>query len=191
LLLNDGAREALPAVETALDYAGLYGVDAAILDALLLAAQVAYHCSQPELAHDYMGRALKLAEPSGALRTFADEGSAVRQILQGLMTSEPRASKSYIERLLTIPALFDMQGAAEYPQPPAAISTENFVEALSQRELEVLQLVSVGKTNVEIGDQLHIAKATVKFHLSNIFSKLRATNRTLAVATARAAGLIQ
>ena len=191
LLLNDAALEALPAMETALDYAEFYGVDAAILDALLLIAQVAFHCSKPALARDYMSRALKLAEPSGALRTFADEGSAVRQILEGLLTSDPEASNSYIERLLQIPTLRDMHDATEYPQLSPATSTADFVEALSQRELEVLQLVSVGKTNVEIGDQLYIAKATVKFHLSNIFTKLRATNRTLAVATARAAGLIQ
>ena len=64
------------------------------------------------------------------------------------------------------------------------------IEALSKRELEVLQLLSAGKTNTEIANQLFIAKATVKFHVSNIFSKLHVTNRTLAVATARNSGLI-
>jgi len=64
------------------------------------------------------------------------------------------------------------------------------VEALSKRELEVLRLISVGKTNNEIAGQLFIANATVKFHVSNIFGKLKVTNRTMAVATARNCGLI-
>ena len=64
------------------------------------------------------------------------------------------------------------------------------VEALSNRELEVLQLMTTGQTNIEIAGQLHIAQATVKFHVGNIFSKLNVTNRTLAVATARNSGLI-
>jgi DNA-binding NarL/FixJ family response regulator len=65
------------------------------------------------------------------------------------------------------------------------------LEALSKRELEVLQLICLGKTNNEIAEQLFIAKATVKFHVSNILSKLNVTNRTLAVATARNSGLVR
>ncbi len=191
LLLLDRGVEALPTMATARDYAERHGVGAAVLDALLLSAQVAFYSAQPGLARDCMRGALELAGPSGALRTFADEGGTVRQILEALLPSDAGGVDGYASTLLTVPTLLNTQDTADYPQPTAAVSAKNFVEALSQRELEVLQLVSVGKTNVEIGDQLHIAKATVKFHLSNIFSKLGATNRTLAVATARAAGLIQ
>ena len=50
--------------------------------------------------------------------------------------------------------------------------------SLSKREQEVLQLISQGKTNIEIGEQLYISTRTVKFHVSAIFIKLNVKNRT-------------
>lgn len=50
--------------------------------------------------------------------------------------------------------------------------------SLSNREQEVLQLISQGKTNIEIGKQLYISTRTVKFHVSSIFIKLNVKNRT-------------
>jgi DNA-binding NarL/FixJ family response regulator len=49
---------------------------------------------------------------------------------------------------------------------------------LSERELEVLELVAEGLTNAEITRRLHISLNTVKFHLQNIFQRLNVTNRT-------------
>ena len=64
------------------------------------------------------------------------------------------------------------------------------LDPLSTRELEVLQLMAQGASNVEIADALIIAFATVKRHVSNILSKLQATNRTQAVAYARRLSLL-
>ncbi|MFC0528932.1 response regulator [Phytohabitans kaempferiae] len=63
-------------------------------------------------------------------------------------------------------------------------------EALSPREVEVLRLVARGLSNVEIGRALHIAEATVKTHLLRAFAKLGVSDRTAAVTTAMAEGLI-
>lgn len=52
---------------------------------------------------------------------------------------------------------------------------------LSDREREVLQLVSEGKTNQNIADELCITQSTVKFHVNNIFGKLGVSDRTQAV----------
>lgn len=49
---------------------------------------------------------------------------------------------------------------------------------LSERELEVLELLARGLTNAEIALKLHVSKNTVGFHLKNIFGKLHVTNRT-------------
>jgi DNA-binding NarL/FixJ family response regulator len=51
------------------------------------------------------------------------------------------------------------------------------VEALKEREEEVLRAVAKGMTNAEIGTELHISMSTVKFHLSSLLSKLHARNR--------------
>ena len=49
---------------------------------------------------------------------------------------------------------------------------------LTDRELQVLASLISGKTNREIGKELHITESTVKSHLSFIFAKLRVSNRT-------------
>ena len=54
------------------------------------------------------------------------------------------------------------------------------VEKLSDRELEVLKLVSVGMFNKEIGKKLDISERTVKNHMSSIFKKIECTDRTQA-----------
>jgi DNA-binding NarL/FixJ family response regulator len=61
---------------------------------------------------------------------------------------------------------------------------------LSARELEVLRLVAEGRTNADIGRALHISEATVKTHLLRSFSKLDVSDRTAAVTTAMARGLL-
>jgi DNA-binding NarL/FixJ family response regulator len=62
--------------------------------------------------------------------------------------------------------------------------------SLSSREVEVLALVAKGMTNAEIGQSLHIAEATVKTHLLRTFGKLDVSDRTAAVTTAMALGLL-
>jgi DNA-binding NarL/FixJ family response regulator len=62
--------------------------------------------------------------------------------------------------------------------------------SLSAREVEVLALVAKGMTNAEIGQALHISEATVKTHLLRTFSKLDVSDRTAAVTTAMARGLL-
>jgi DNA-binding NarL/FixJ family response regulator len=71
-------------------------------------------------------------------------------------------------------------------QEPAAA-----VDALTPRELEVLQLLAQGLQNKEIAVRLAIRERTVKFHVSGILSKLGAGNRTEAVAMAAQQGLVK
>ena len=64
-------------------------------------------------------------------------------------------------------------------------------EPLTEREIEVLQLLADGKSNKEIGTKLFISEFTVKGHLHNIFTKLNVLSRTEAIAAASRRGLIQ
>jgi DNA-binding NarL/FixJ family response regulator len=61
---------------------------------------------------------------------------------------------------------------------------------LSPREAEVLRLVAQGLSNAAIGAQLHVSEATVKTHLLRTFAKLDVSDRTAAVTTAMALGII-
>jgi DNA-binding NarL/FixJ family response regulator len=77
---------------------------------------------------------------------------------------------------------------ASSPAPPR--DDAMVIEALTAREIEVLELVSEGLTNKVIAERLGISDQTVKFHLASITGKLGAANRTDAVRRAVRAGLV-
>ena len=74
---------------------------------------------------------------------------------------------------------------AEVPQPAAAGSNSG----LSLREIEVLRLIAAGRSNPQIADELVISINTVQRHVSNIFAKIGAANRTEAAGYATRNGL--
>ncbi|MFL5759672.1 MAG: LuxR C-terminal-related transcriptional regulator [Thermomicrobiales bacterium] len=122
-------------------------------------------------------QALAIGEPGGFVRAFADEGSSVVPLLRHATTRG--AFRDYAQRLLTA-----IEGA-----PEAALAAQgDTIEALSDREVEVLRLVAAGLPNRDIGHHLFITEKTVKKHLSNILGKLQSTNRTQAVDQARRIG---
>ncbi len=60
---------------------------------------------------------------------------------------------------------------------------------LTPREAEVLELVAVGKTNREIGEELYVSEKTASVHVSNILRKLGVTSRVQAAAVAQRVGI--
>ena len=79
------------------------------------------------------------------------------------------------------------QSAAVFAEAAATRAAE---AGLTVKEHEILNLLSTGLTNAEIAKELWVAEQTVKFHLSNVYRKLKVTGRTAAVETARRHGLI-
>ena len=67
---------------------------------------------------------------------------------------------------------------------------ERVIEDLTNREMEVLELLSEGLANKQIALELEISEHTVKFHVSSIYTKLGATNRIEAVTLGARLGLI-
>ena len=83
-------------------------------------------------------------------------------------------------------------GRRHVPPEVAARLAEHLGEDdLTNRELEVLQLIRDGFRNKQIADQLSIAETTVNFHIKNLVSKLGANDRTHAVTIALRRGLLQ
>jgi two-component system nitrate/nitrite response regulator NarL len=78
----------------------------------------------------------------------------------------------------------------EFARVGTEVPPPDSTRSLTPREREVLQLVSKGLTNKEIGAQLHIAENTVKNHLRNILEKLHLQNRAQAAAYAVREGLV-
>ena len=154
-----------------------------------------------------LGKALKLAVPRGYIRGILDldgpmrHGASIERLLLKLIDQPiPDRSRTeplvdYARRLLSI--IQDMrrssvgvegaaEAAADVPPLPRAVgaSAHAYVEALTEREIEVLGLLAQHYSNKEIGAQLVITLATVKRHTTNIFGKLEARNRRDAVARA-------
>jgi LuxR family maltose regulon positive regulatory protein len=134
-----------------------------------------------------LGDALALAQPGGFIRIFVDEGAPMVQLLseaaaQGILSD-------YIGKLL---AAFDAEKRKieDKPDLSPAPPGQTLYEPLSQRELEILQLIAQGLSNRDIGERLFLALDTVKGHNRLIFDKLRVQRRTEAVARARELGLL-
>ena len=127
-------------------------------------------------------QALRLAEPEGYIRIFADEGQSMRQLLSASLSDG--ANPEYIARIMnaTDPAQVDTQ--------PDNNLNQLLIEPLSERELDVLNLMANGRTNQAIADELFIALSTVKKHINNIYGKLNVPNRTQAINRARALGIV-
>ena len=75
-------------------------------------------------------------------------------------------------------------------QLKAKHNSDDLVEELSDREMDVLELLAEGLANKQIAYELNISEHTVKFHVSSIYTKLGVTNRTEAVMMAARYGLI-
>jgi two-component system, NarL family, response regulator LiaR len=73
----------------------------------------------------------------------------------------------------------------------AAVVAPPSTEQLTPRELDVLRLLALGKSNAEIGLELRISEQTVKSHVSHILSKLNLSCRTQAALHAIRIGLVQ
>ena len=158
-------------------------IEIAILKALVL--QTLGSHAQADLA---LTKSLTLAEPSGYVRVFLDEGRPMQLLLaQWLAHASPGPLREYAIRLLS---QFDTEPHTITAAQGKASPAGNLVEPLSQRELEVLHLMALGRTNQEIAQQLIVAPGTVKAHTANIYRKLDIANRTEAVARARQLGIL-
>ncbi len=155
-----------------------------VIEILILQALAQQAHGTVRTALESLERALTLAEPEGYVRLFVDEGDDMAQLLAEAKSQ--RIMSDYTNKLL---AVFE----AEEQKPaddPHQHSNQPLVEPLSERELEVLQLVAQGLSNREISERLFLALDTVKGHNRRIYGKLGVQRRTEAVAKARSLNII-
>ena len=124
-------------------------------------------------------RALRMAEPEGYVRLFADLGLPMARLLQEALSRG--VMPDYVAKLLTA-----IGGDLSISAPTEAA----LPEPLSSREQEILELIAAGLTNHEIAEKLVISSETVKKHASTVYGKLGVRGRTEAVARARALDLL-
>jgi LuxR family maltose regulon positive regulatory protein len=146
------------------------------------------HHQQPQ-ALAALEQALRLAEPEGYIRTFVDESAPMAALLLNLLPTrrqptppEALPSVAYLQKLLNVLHVDSAALVKAASSPPA--------NPLTDREREVLQLITAGMSTKKIAARLVIADSTLKTHLKNIYGKLDAHNRLDAVAKAKALNLI-
>ena len=197
LIARDEPEQALRLLDRLLTVAVQQGRFGSAIEIRSLRALAHAARGDEEGALDALAEAVALAAPQGWLRVFVDEGPPMATLLGRLVARRGRdltaaggVSLEYLSRLGAA-----LQPSVTSPGGRAAGSRSatipGLIEALSERELEVLQLVAAGKANREIADELFVTLDTVKKHTTHILGKLGATNRTEAAARARDLGLIR
>ncbi len=126
-----------------------------------------------------LARALSLAEPEGYVRVFVEQGPVMAHLLRRAATQG--IAPEYASRLL---AEFDLATDSAYPEE------QPLIEPLSEREIDVLRLLETDLTMEEIGQELFVARSTIRSHVKSIYSKLNVHSRREAVRRARALRLL-
>jgi LuxR family maltose regulon positive regulatory protein len=123
-------------------------------------------------------RALKLAEPEGYVRIFADEGPPMAALLRAV--EKQGTSRDYVRRLLAA------MHASDDTTPPG----KGQLESLSERELDVLRLLGTDLNGPAIARELFVSLNTVRTHTKSIYAKLGVNSRRAALRRAHELDLL-
>jgi DNA-binding NarL/FixJ family response regulator len=130
---------------------------------------------------DYMLEAIRSGAAGYVLKdaSWADLTTSVRRALSGDFPMDPDVAARLLQRL-----------ARETPQPPigkaqtGAVPAGRLPDPLTPRELEVLQRLTLGRTNSGIAQDLTISVGTAKIHVQRVIQKLGVSDRTQAAVRA-------
>lgn len=190
--IHSGAeREAIPLLQSALADAQRDRRERRALKLKILLAAAHYRVSNTRVAMRLLSQALNFGESEGFIRTFVEEGDLVMNMVRefsattadGTNLAPESVSPSYLERVL--------KAEGKVTSSVGPVQVAGLMEALTPKELRVLQLLSGGYSNLDMATKLFVAETTVRTHLRSISAKLGAKNRTQIVSIARRAGLVK
>jgi LuxR family maltose regulon positive regulatory protein len=177
LLAQDRAEQAVAFLDRLLEAAELGGRTGSAIEILILQSLANRH-SDVGAALAALERALVLAAPEGYVRLFINEGAPMEALLK--LAVKRRIAPAYARTLL---AAF---GRVEAPQPVH----RDVIEALSERELDVLRLLGSDLGGPQIARELMVSENTMRTHTKNIYEKLGVNNRRSAVRRAEELALL-
>ncbi len=138
-----------------------------------------------------LGSALTLGVPVGYARVFLDEGEPMKQLLRAVAERRNLAGSDEATRLLDIANPSQPAEPSHAALPSAMPAPGSLVDALSERELEVLDLLATDLSGPEIARQLFVSVNTLRTHTKHIFTKLDVNTRRAAVRRATELSLIR
>ena len=163
-------------------------IEIAVLQSLVLEKQ-----GHTKEALKTLEEPVTLAQPGGGIRPFVEAGPVMRGLLERLRGQGDE--ESFIRQVLVafelgsrvVPAKASPISRSE---PPAARSQPD-PDALTQREIDVLELLAERFQNQEIADRLFISIHTVNYHLKHVYQKLHVGSRREAIDRAEAMGILK
>ena len=123
-----------------------------------------------------------LAAFKAGARAYILKGVSARELVRSLRTVH--AGEVYVTPTLAAGLLLEMTGSVAEPQ-----LARSPLDDLTERELQILELVAAGCSNREIGQHLYLSEKTVKHYMTNILQKLHVRNRVEAALLAQKAGV--
>jgi len=180
----DQALDLLKQVEQ--EAQGAAGKDALIGTLVLQAIALQ---AKPDQALAALERALSLAEPEGYVRTFIDAGAPMSRLLREAVAQgiAPRYARSLLAALDA--ERKGGQQPTELPRSATRLRSPS-VEPLTERERQVLRLLTTRLSSTEIAEQLVLSPNTVRSHIKSIYSKLDVHSRQGALDRATGLGLL-
>ena len=148
-----------------------------LTEIICLLAIASYQQGKVEAAQEYLERALMLAHPGGIILPFVEWHPSLAKVMLKML---PERSDWLIKRIRDI---LTGQSAIDIIAQPQ-------IDALTNREHDVLECLANRLYDKEIADELGISAETVKTHVKRIRGKLGVSNRRDAVAKARELGVL-
>lgn len=165
----------------------------------LLDARIHHDAGKSNLAGRTLLEALNIGACGGFVRSLLDEGPQVLALLtqfraqqRGLNHNvQHDAVMSYLERLIAASGDADGRALQARAAADSAEPVEALIASLTDSERKLLGFMAAGLSNRQLADRLSVSVNTIKWHLGNIFGKLRIRNRVQAIALARRCGLLE
>ncbi len=175
-LTKGEAAEIISFLDRLLIAAEAGGRIASVIDIHIVRGLAYQTLQEKEAGLDALKKALSLAAPQQYVRPFLEAGTQLQALLASAEVQ--KAEPEFVSYLLS------------HLTSPTPSANQQLIEPLSEREIEVLQLIANGLSNQDISQRLFLSLSTIKGHNQNIFGKLMVKRRTEAVARARELGLI-
>jgi LuxR family transcriptional regulator, maltose regulon positive regulatory protein len=150
-----------------------------LIEVLALEAMAHDRRGDEEAAFEVLEQSLSLANPSGFIRLFVDLGPQMKELLDRLSRKKISAFEHYISQIL---GTFPLTNSNP---------VEEMIEPLTDRENQILVLLSERYSNKEIAQRLFISPGTVKRHTLNIYQKFGVQSRRQAVEAAQGLGIVE
>jgi len=158
----------------------------------LLLAQASFMSGDARAAQRSLRDAIVIATDGGLMRPFIDEGNVIRELLQEAYAAGPltkHKTEVFAHDLLSRFGA-GSTALASHLSPDEDDDTY-FDGKINGREIEILNFVAAGLRNREIGDRLGLTEGSVKWYMQQIYDKIGARRRSVAVDRARQLGLLE